>query len=47
MEALKEICRFQKCTELLIPKVAFYHIVCEILQNEKSWFKIQASTGYK
>ena len=42
-KALKEIWRFQKSTELLISKVAFYHIVCEILQKENSWYKIQAS----
>ena len=43
MKVLKEICRFKKSKELLIPKVAFYHIVCEILQREKSWWKIQVS----
>ena len=42
-KALKEIQRFQKLTELLIPKVAFYCVVCEILQKEYSWYKIQGS----
>ena len=44
MKALKEICRFQKSMELLIPKVAFHHVVHEILQKEKLWYKIQANT---
>ena len=42
-KALKEICKFQKSTEVLIPKVAFYHLVCEVLQKEKLCYKIQAS----
>ena len=42
-KALKEICRFQESTKLLIPKMAFYCVVCEILQQERSWCKIQAS----
>ena len=44
MKVLREICRFKKSTELLIPKVAFYHVVHQILQREKLWYKIQAST---
>ena len=31
--ALKEIHRFKKSTELLIPKMAFYCVVHEILQQ--------------
>ena len=42
-KALKEICKFQKSMELLILKVAFYHVVCEVMQKEKLWYKIQAN----
>ena len=43
-KALKEIWWFQKSTELLMPKVSFYCTVCEILQKEIPWYKIEAST---
>ena len=41
MVALGEIRKFQKSTELLIPKIAFWRLVKEILQQEYSWFHIQ------
>ena len=31
--ALHEICRFQKCTELLICKCPFSHLICKIAQD--------------
>ena len=40
--ALKEIRKFQKSTERLIPKIAFLWVVCELLQKESSWHRIQA-----
>ena len=33
-KALREICKFQKSTELLMPKIAFYRLTKEILQKE-------------
>ena len=42
--ALKEIRKFQKSTELLIPKLAFLRLVHELLQKEYSWFCIQVGT---
>ena len=41
---LMEIHHFQKSTDLLIQKRPFYWLAMEVLQVEKSWFKIQAST---
>ena len=41
-QALMEIWKFQKSTELLIPKVALWRLVKEITQKEYSWFCIQA-----
>ena len=38
-----EIRKFQKSTDLLIPKRPFYHVVKEILQGERFWLKIQTS----
>ena len=38
---LKEIRKFQKMTELLIPKIAFLRVVWELLQKESSWYRIQ------
>ena len=38
-----EIRKFQKSTELLIPKKPFYWVVKEILQADRSWLKIHAS----
>jgi histone H3 len=40
--ALKEIQRFQKSTELLIPKLPFQRLVREIMQEFKSDFRFQA-----
>ena len=45
MQALQEICRFQKSTELLIPKVPFMQLVREILQREQGDHHIQAGVG--
>ena len=42
MQALWEICRFQKSTELFIPKVPFLQLVREILQREHGDHHIQA-----
>ena len=42
--ALKEIRKFQKTTELLIPKIAFLIVVWELLQKESSWYRIQTDT---
>ena len=42
-KVLMEIRRFQKTTDLLIPKRPFYQLVKEILQTERSWLKIQAT----
>ena len=42
MQALREICRFQKSTELLIPKAPFLQLVKEILQREHGDHHIQA-----
>ena len=39
----KEIRKFQKFTELLIPKMSFLWVVQEILQKEYAWYRIQAS----
>ena len=41
-KALREIHRFQKSTELLIPKMAFLLVVIEVLQWESPGYKIQA-----
>ena len=41
---LKEIRKFQKTTELLIPKIAFLRVVQELLQKESSWYRIQVGT---
>ena len=41
-KALREICRFQKSTELLIPKLPFLRLVQEILQNKHGWHHIKA-----
>ena len=37
-------CQFQKSTKLLIKTRPLYQMVREVLQAEKSWLKIQAST---
>ena len=39
--ALREIRKFQKSAELLIPEIAFWWLVKEILQNERLWVEIQ------
>ena len=39
--ALKEIRKFQKLTELIIPKVAFLRLVWEIIQKKYSWYQVQ------
>ena len=44
VRALLEIRKFQKSTQLLIPKRPFYRVVKEVLQSEKPWFEIQATT---
>ena len=41
-QALREICRFQKSTELFIPKAPFLQLVREILQREHGDHHIQA-----
>ena len=41
--ALLEIRKFQKSTQLFLPKRPFYRVVKEVLQAEKPWFKIQAT----
>ena len=41
-KTLCEICKFQKSTELLIPKMAFLWIVWEVLQCESMGYRIQA-----
>ena len=43
MKALHEIQKFQKSTELLIPKIAMFQIVKEILEKEQLWLCIQES----
>ena len=43
-KALWEIRWFQKSTKLLIPKMAFLRVACEILQRESPTSRIQAST---
>ena len=43
MKALQEIQKFQKTAEPLIPKIAMFYLVREILQKEWSWLHIQAS----
>ena len=42
--ALWEILKFQRSSQLLILKRLFYWVAREILQAERSWFKIQASS---
>ena len=42
-KVVREIRKFQKLTELLIPKIAMFILVKEMLQKEKSWFHIQVS----
>ena len=42
-KALWEIKKYQKTTELLIPKMAFLRVVREILQKDHAWHHIQAS----
>ena len=44
MKALMEIRCFQMWMELLIKKGLFYRVVRELVQAERSWLKIQAST---
>ena len=41
IRALKEIRKFQKSNELIIPKVAFLRLVWEIIQKEYSWYWVQ------
>ena len=41
-KALKAIGRFQKSTELLIPKLPFWRLIQEIIQKECTWFHVQA-----
>ena len=41
-KALREICQFQKSTELLFPKLPFLRVVCEILQRDHGCHHIQA-----
>jgi len=43
MRALKDIRKYQKSTELLIPKSSFVRLVKEIVQKEKGDLRIQAS----
>ena len=43
-KALREIHRFQKSAELLIPKIASWRLAKEILQREYSWFCIHEAT---
>ena len=40
MVALREIRRYQKSTELLIRKLPFQRLVCEILQGFGVWFRV-------
>ena len=42
-KALREIRKYQKTTELLIPKMPFLRVVREILQKDHAWHHIQAS----
>ena len=42
-KALMEVRRFQKSTEMLVPKRSFFQMVKETLQKERSWMKVQAS----
>ena len=42
MQALWEICKYQKTTELLIPKMPFLQLVWHILQREHAFHLIQA-----
>ena len=42
-KGLMEIQRFQRSTELLVPKMLFLQLVKKILQKERPWLKIQAS----
>jgi len=41
--ALREICRYQKSTELLIPKLPFQRLVREIAQDFKTDLRFQSS----
>ncbi|TFY80537.1 hypothetical protein EWM64_g3471 [Hericium alpestre] len=41
--ALREICRYQKSTELLICKLPFQHLVCEIAYGIKPDMRFQSS----
>ena len=41
MKALHEIWKFQRLTELLIPKMAFLRVVRVLLQWESTWYRIQ------
>ena len=41
MKALREICKYQKAMELLIPKMSFLQLVSEILQREHAFHLIQ------
>jgi histone H3 len=45
MRALKDIRKYQKSTELLIPKSSFIRLVKEIVQKQKGDLRIQASAG--
>ena len=40
---LREIDKFQKSMELLIPKMSTFWVVREILQKDRPWLCIQAS----
>ena len=41
--ALKEIRKYQKSTELLIPKLPFQRLIREIMQQFKSDYRFQAA----
>ena len=42
-KALMEIRWFQISADLLVPKILFYRVVRELLQEERPWFKIQVA----
>ena len=41
--ALREICKYQKTFNLMIPKLPFEHLVCEITQDLKTDLHFQGS----
>ena len=44
-QALREICKFQRSVEQLIPKAAFWMLVKDFLQKDYSWYRIQVGAG--